>query len=288
MKIPVEEELTKQGFAQAAAITRQYAKTFYFASHFFPKDKRYAAYSVYAVCRISDESVDSALDQRHAQNLAVINEQISAVYENRQLKNNLLLAFKQTVNKYRIPKNYFDDLLAGMRMDLEKNRYRDFSELETYCYRVAGVVGLIMLKITVSDNREAERYARDLGTAMQLTNIIRDIRQDYLMGRIYLPQDEMSRYAVTEEQIGREKLDENLINLLKFQIQRARQYYASSLEGIAMINDSSCRRAVSMMREIYAAILQSVEGNGYDVFSHRACVGSFDKLRIALKVLFKK
>jgi len=275
----------KEGYAKVRAVTREHAKTFYFASRFLPKDKRNAAYAIYAICRITDDTVDNDAIPSRSVNLRSIEEKIESVYRDTQLSDSSLLAFKETVNKYNIPRRYFDELIQGMYMDLNKSRYENFDELYTYCYRVAGVVGSIMLKIFGSHHQEAERYAIDLGIAMQLTNILRDIKEDFKRGRIYLPKDEMERFNMSENHISEEKVDESFIALLKCQIGRARDYYNSSAKGIKMINSMMSRFVVCIMKDIYAGILTSIENNGYDIFSHRAHVDTGKKLCGALKVV---
>jgi len=278
----------KNGFIQARAITKKHAKTFYFASLFLEPDKRYAAYSIYAICRISDDAVDETNSHTNPKNLVTIKQRIDSVYNNSPLNDDVLLAFKHTITNYKIPKDYFDELIKGMYMDLNKNQYKNFDELYTYCYRVAGVIGLIMLKIFGYNHLEAEKYALDLGIAMQLTNILRDIKEDYKKQRIYLPQQEMNRFQVSEDHIRKERLDENFISLLKFQIKRARDYYATSTLGITMIEDAQSCFVVWAMKDMYSGILNAIEKNNYDVFSKRACVSKLQKIIILLKILYKK
>lgn len=270
-----------RGFADAEEITQRYAKTFYFASVFLPGEKRLAAYSIYAVCRLSDEAVDTKPSPGR---LESIEKNIARAYSG-CADEPLLLAFADTVRKYAIPREYFDQLIAGMRMDLEKNRYADFNELYEYCYRAAGVVGLMMLKIFGYRNAQAQEYALKLGIAMQLTNILRDIREDISRGRIYLPADEMKRFSVTQEELRLGKVSPAFKSLMDFQIKRSRSYYAQSLPGIKMISGARCRMVALAMKEIYAAILGKIERSGYDVFSRRARVSIAEKITIAAKLL---
>lgn len=279
-------KITQQGFRKAEKITKQYAKTFYFASRFLPEEKRKAAYAVYAICRLSDDAVDTADGSYLTNNINQIKEDIEAVYSNGALRNNVLVALQETVNKYNIPKYYFDQLLEGMAMDLAKKRYENFDELHLYCYRVAGVVGLIMLKIFGSKDPSAQQHAIDLGIAMQLTNILRDIKEDYQRGRIYLPQDEMDHFGISEKHISKAAVDDRLISFLKFQIQRARNYYDGANQGINKITSSASRFVTCAMKDMYAAILSAIEKNGFDVFSQRAHVNNKGKTLIALKILF--
>ncbi|MFH1199402.1 MAG: phytoene/squalene synthase family protein [Candidatus Omnitrophota bacterium] len=254
------------GFRQAKEITKKHAKTFYFASHFLGRAEKYAAYAIYAFCRTHDDAVDVA---------------------NQELNADLIAAFQETVTKYQIPKEYFNALKSGVNMDLSKNRYQDFAELYDYCYKVAGVVGLIMLKIFSNTDNKAEKYAVDLGIAMQLTNILRDIKEDFARGRIYLPLDEMQSHCVNEIGIRQERLNDNFRALMRFQTQRARQYYQESLPGIKLIPGVKSRFCLLAMKNIYAGILEKIERNNYDVYKERAHVNMLGKITIILKILFK-
>lgn len=275
------------GFARAEAITKKHAKTFYFASRFLPRDKRHAAYAVYALCRIADDTVDADPRSPDVQALRAIERSLNCVYGGGEVTGGLLIAFKQTVERYRIPRDCFDVLIEGMEMDLRQKRYENFEELYRYCYRVAGVVGLIMLRIFGYRGSEAEGHAVELGVAMQLTNIVRDVHEDFKRGRIYLPGDEMERFRVSENHLAAGTLDEPFKALLRFQISRARQYYAAAARGIGRVDNFRCRLVVSMMKEMYAGILTAVEMNNYDVFSRRAHVSASGKVVRALACIVK-
>lgn len=276
------DESAALGFSRSRSITREYAKSFYFVSRFLPRGKRYASYSLYAICRATDEAVDCRTDVPSRENLAKVKESIDSVYSDSRLESDLLRALRITVNQYRIPKHYFSQLLEGVYMDLNKKHYENFNELYSYCYHVAGVIGLMMLKIFGSQDPRAERHAVNLGIAMQLTNILRDIKEDYERGRIYLPRDEMEHFRVSESHISEENLDESFKALLRFNIRRAREYYANARPGIRMIDNARSRFVVCAMKEIYAGILYSIENNDYDIFSQRAHVNFAGKVRLAL------
>ncbi|MFA5092841.1 MAG: phytoene/squalene synthase family protein [Candidatus Omnitrophota bacterium] len=276
-----------QGFAQAKKITKKFAKTFYLSSLFLPKDKQNASYAVYAICRLSDESVDQLNDFQQQNQLSQIEQDIASAYTQKPLNNPLLAAFRQTVNNYNIPKEYFDELINGMRMDLEIRRYPNFLALKDYCYKVAGVVGLIMLKIFGYKDASAYDYAIKLGIAMQLTNILRDIKEDFARGRIYLPQNEMQQFNISEFQLANQENDQNFKNFINFQIKRCEELYAQSQNGINLIDNRFCRFVVLTMKEIYAEILNVIKKNSYDVFSRRAHVGKFKKLSIVISILLR-
>lgn len=277
----------ENGFKIAEIITKKYAKTFYFSSRFLSKEKREAAFSIYAICRMSDESVDNENPRGKVQRLRKIKENIHSAYNGVKLESSLWISFKESVDKYKIPEQYFDELIDGMQMDLDKNRYQNMEELYNYCYKVASVVGLIMLKILSSKDKCAEQYAINLGIAMQLTNIIRDIKEDFARDRIYLPQNELKKFGASEDNIFNEKVDENFRSFLKFKINQARQYYAKSEAGIKMIGDMRSRLVVLTMKELYSGILNSIEKEGYNVFSKRTHLSNIKKIMSALKIIFK-
>jgi len=276
-----EEELIASGFRQAKEITKECARTFYAASYFLPEEKKRAAYAIYAICRLSDESVDGS-----GGNLTEIRHDIEAAYGTAALNDPLLCAFRKIISQYAIPREYFDELIKGMEMDLVKNRYENFAELHLYCYRAAGVVGLIMLKLFGAAGQQLKECAVDLGIAMQLTNIVRDIKEDFSKGRIYLPLDELHRYGVSEDDIAGAVINNNFKALLNFQICRARQYYRNSDAGIRLIPGLGNRLTVLAIRHMYCGILDAVENNRYDVFNRRAYVGKAEKAFAILKILF--
>jgi 15-cis-phytoene synthase len=276
-----------RGFRKAKAITKHFAKTFYFASHFLPLEKKKAAYAIYAVCRLSDESVDADSNKRSLC-LDTIREKISQAYNTQQLNDDILYAFSSTVKQFGISRRYFDELINGMNLDLHKCRYESFEELYAYCYKVAGVVGLAMLKVFGASGAESERHAVELGIAMQLTNILRDISEDYKRGRIYIPQVELQMFKVTESDIADACINADFTALMKYQIQRARAFYLNASKGIKSIKDLRSRIVVLIMKEIYSKILDSIEENKYNVFTRRAHVKLSAKLITALAVLFRK
>jgi phytoene synthase len=282
-----ERRTIDSGFTQARRITRKYARIFYFSSKFLPKVEQDAAYVIYVVCRDSDEAVDDMKLSPKQEYLSRVKENIEVVYKGSLIKENTLLAFREAVNKFKIPQEYFLELIEGMQMDLDKNRYRNFQELYRYCYKVAGVIGLIMLKVFGSKENEAEKYAIDLGVAMQLTNILRDIKEDWEKGRIYLPQDEMEKYGVTEKDIADSRVNDNFKRLMEFQIQRARGYYTGSLQGFKFIPSRRLRFVALSMLRMYSIILDKIEQGGLDVFSKHPHISGPRKLFIVLQNLFK-
>ncbi len=285
MSIPAAQP---SDYAAAESITREHAKTFYFASRFLGKEKRNAAFAIYAICRISDDAVDQSQPVDRGETLAQAAEGIARAYGTGELPAGVWRAFRATIRQFDIPQRYFDVLLSGMQMDLQQSRYATFAELHEYCYRVAGVVGLIMLKLFGQHSAEAAEHAVALGVAMQLTNILRDIREDAARGRIYLPQDEMRAYGITDADILAGRVTMPFRDLLKCQVARARRFFAQADAGIPMIADSRARLVTHAMRELYAAILDEIEALDYDVFAQRAYVSGPRKLWLLIKKLFAK
>jgi 15-cis-phytoene synthase len=275
----------QRGFQEAKKITKKFAKTFYLASLFLPKTKKYASYAVYAICRLSDETVDDLTYPNQADSLQKLEQKIDTAYSKNEIDEPLLAAFSHIVNTYEIPKEYFSVLIQGMHMDLKIKRYANFPDLYEYCYRVAGNIGLIMLKIFRQKNKTAEYYAIKLGVAMQLTNILRDINEDFARGRIYLPQDEMNQFNITEDQLAKKKLNEEFKNFLCFQIRRCRDFYRDSLPGIKLIDNLTCKFVALAMNKLYSGILDAIEKNNYNVFTKRAHINILRKIVIIFKIL---
>ena len=191
-----------------------------------------------------------------------------------------VLAFRRTVLERAIPKDLFDALLDGMEMDLTIDRYPDFDALDLYCYRVAGVVGLMMAHVFGYRDPACLPRALALGRAMQLTNILRDVGEDLGRGRVYLPQSELARFGVPEAQLLEGRVDDGFRALMRFQIDRARRAYAESRPGIPALIGGSSRLTVRVMGRLYGAILDEIERLDFDVFRHRARVSTARKLRL--------
>ena len=278
----------RDGYESCRIETKEHAKSFYFASHVLPEEKRLAAYAVYAFCRHADDIVDRSAtraDREAAgQHLDILRAQLDSLYSRSGTVDRKFLALRDTVFRYQIPREHFLDLLRGVEMDLTKRRYASFSELREYCYCVASVVGLMMTRIFgVADDRAYE-HAVELGIAMQLTNILRDVGEDFRLGRIYLPADEREQFQYSEEDLSRGVVNEHFRALMVFQIARARDYYARADAGIPFLTDDGSRYCVKLMSGIYGEILGAIEENGYDVYSNRVHVPTRSKLSLAVRM----
>jgi len=270
-------------------MTRHHAKTFYFASHVLPARKRSDAYAVYAFCRYVDDQIDLAPDEAsRLRALADLEHLLRLAYgpadRAESIENSLpwLRAFRETIARRAIPAGYFGDLLAGVEMDRGRVRIATWPELDRYCYHVASVVGLIMVHVLTEPSPELLKPARDLGTAMQLTNILRDIAEDWRRDRLYLPADELEKFGLTEEDIAQQRTNEPFRALMRFQIGRARAFYADADPGIAALPNDGSRFCARLMSTIYEAILDEIERADCQVYRGRVRVSFPRKLGLAL------
>lgn len=275
----------RPAYRAAQAICRHHAKSFYFSSFFLPKTKRLRAYAVYAFCRGIDDAVDTGNASEVDQRYNAFARSLDSIYEGQLVTDGLpedqalaLHAFADTVHTCSIPKQYFLDLAHGVRMDLTVHRYATWPELDTYCYHVAGVVGLIMCKVFNLQNAQAEAQAVTMGAAMQLTNILRDIAEDWKLGRLYLPQEDLERFKVTEQQIASGLFNDNLKSLMRFEIDRARRLYAEGAQGLQHLPNDGSRLTACAMAVIYAGILQAIEKQNLNPFAGRARLNLPQKL----------
>jgi phytoene synthase len=269
-------------------VSWKHAKTFYFATHFLPAPKRRAVHAVYALCRYVDDIVDHCEDKLSRKSLTkdkiilLINKwrtDIESCYAGALIDHPIMIAWHDTLKKYHIPKNLPLELIDGVCMDLKQNRYETFDDLYTYCYKVASVVGLMTSEIFGYTSEESLKHAVELGIAMQLTNILRDVGEDAQKGRIYLPLEDLKKFNLTEADVLNCVISENFINLMKFEIERARHYYNESEKGIAMLTQDS-RLAVKVSHDNYSRILQRIEEINYDVFKQRAFVSNTKKIAL--------
>lgn len=284
----VDDDQLKDAFAQCRAITRYHAKTFYMATRFLPNHKQRGIFAIYSLCRYIDDLVDEAEDliakedlgRREIENkLNTWKQKLQDTYEGRAQNNAILIAFSEVLKRYHIPIEMPFELMEGVCMDLFKNRYDTFEELYDYSFKVASMVGLMTSQVFGYKSPEALGYAVDLGIAMQLTNILRDVGEDLRKNRIYLPREDLNRFGVSEQDLFSHSLEEPVINLLVFQIDRARRYYSRADNGISLLSRDS-RLPVYLARHNYSRILDKIEANNYNVFGMRAYLNTTEKLSI--------
>lgn len=286
----------REAYKVCRGITRKHAKTFYLATRFLPNIKQRSIFAIYALCRFVDDLIDEAEDLIAQKELTLgeIESMIETwksklvdTYDGKQFDNPILIALSDVLKSYKIPIELPLELIDGVSMDLTKNRYRNFDELYGYSYKVASVVGLMTSQVFGYSDRRALGHAVSLGIAMQLTNILRDVGEDLQRGRIYLPQDEMMRFGVSEHDLFNHVVDSNFIGFMEFQIERAEEYYRDADKGIKMLSPDS-RYAVAMARYNYSRILEKIRKNNYQVFTNRAYVSTAQKLFVIPKVLLGK
>jgi phytoene synthase len=299
----------EKAYQYCEKITKTHARSFYFAAKFLPQPKQLPIYALYALCRQVDDEVDeSGIENEHEAAEAVENwkAKLDEVYFNtgksrqrsavsRQPEKNeaearvsaraenssneqrravngqnlVLSAWQDLLINHKIPQNLPLELMKGVLMDTHVKRYETFDELYVYCYRVASTVGLMSSEIFGYTGEKTLEYAEALGIAMQLTNILRDVGEDAAMNRIYLPAEDLRKFGVSEQQIFEHRTDENFIELMKFQIERARRFYRKSEKGIPFLSKDA-RLAVLLAARLYAKILDEIERQNYDVFKRRA------------------
>ena len=261
-------------------ITRRKGKNFYYTFLVLPRLKRRAMYAVYAFMRHADDIADD-LDDRELQRklLEDLRGTLSEVYAGRAADSPILPAFADAVHRFCIPQSYFLELITGAEMDLSKKRYRNFDELYGYCYKVAGTVGLVCARVFGCAGPDALKYAEYCGIAFQLTNIIRDVREDAGRGRIYLPQEDLERFGYPEKDLLSFQDNDKFRELIRFQAERARQYYEKALPLFDYI-DGDSRPALEAMMSIYGLILKKTEKSGYDVMNRRIKPSFIEKISV--------
>ena len=253
-------------------VQRAHSRTYYFSTRLFPREVRPHVHALYAFMRYADEIVDNpgitALDEQLSA-LETFEEETLAAVAGERVPNPVLRAYANTVRERGISPETITAFMASMKMDTNVFRYPTYADLEDYTYGSAAVVGLMMCRVVGTEDERADEHACALGVAMQLSNFLRDIREDWNRGRVYLPQEDLKRFRFTEEDIAAGVVDERFVALMRFQIERARRLYEFSDEGMRYIPRGR-RYPVVVARELYAAILDRIEAQGYDVYSRRA------------------
>lgn len=272
----VDSNLLGRAYRASEDLTRHNSRTFYLASGLLPADKRQAMRALYAFCRVSDDIVDRSLN---ADPMPALNAWRSRSLSSHPSDQDLVaLAWADTRLKYAIPVSYAEQLLDGVASDLTHCRYQTFAELAEYAYRVASTVGLMAMHIVGFSGPEAIPYAIKLGVALQVTNILRDVAEDWRSGHLYLPIEDLQQFGISADDIAAGKVTPRWKKFVRFQIERVRRMYAEARPGIAMLKGDG-RFAIAAAADLYEAILEDIENHDYDVFSRRAHLGAWGKLR---------
>lgn len=273
--VKADSGLLEIAYEHCAEMTRHHSKTFYLASGLLPRDKRRAARALYAFCRVTDDLVDR---NNGEDALELLQEWQAKVSSHHPDGSDLVaLAWADARARYRIPAGYAEQLIQGVARDMQQQRYATFADLAEYSYGVASTVGLMAMYIVGFESEDAVPYAVKLGVALQLTNILRDIGEDWRAGRLYLPEDELRKFGLTEADIAAGTKDEPWQAFMAFQIARNRQLYDEAQAGIAMLNPDG-RFAIGAAAGLYRAILDDIEARQGDVFQYRAHVSTAGKL----------
>ena len=265
----------QKAYKHAETITAEHSKSFHFASGLLPEEKRSAVRALYAFCRTVDDIVDESVDAERESQLDYWRRMI----ETGSFSDNDLVAaaWADTLARYHIPRHYALQLIDGVNRDLFQVRYQTFDELATYCYGVASTVGLMSMYIVGFKNNDAVPYAIKLGVALQMTNILRDVGEDYGNGRLYLPREELAFHGIREEDIAAGRITDNWRQFMKFQIERTRHLYADSWTGVKMLEREG-QLAIGAASVFYQGILDDIEKHDYDVFTHRASLNAAGKV----------
>lgn len=289
---PSAQAEIEQGYAEAREVCRRHAKSFFFASTVLFGARRRAAFALYAVCRALDDIVDEGQGDERAR-LARAEACVRAAFdedaplEGSELSKPQLAAFRHSVATFGLRPEPLLELVKGMEMDLFPREYASWAELERYCYRVAGTVGEAMAPILGCTQPWALQHAIELGEAMQLTNILRDVKEDLGRGRLYLPLDELARFGVDRAQLEAGRVDDGFRAFMQFQIARARGLYERGALGLPALEHAGGRATARVMGAVYAGILGAIERAEYDVFRARAHVPMAGKLALAARALFR-
>jgi 15-cis-phytoene synthase len=263
-------------YRECSLITARHSKSFDLASRLLPEPKRQAIRALYAFCRTVDDIVDTSYAADRSARLEAWRLLCST--DSRPEDELVAVAWADTLARYHIPRHYAVQLIDGVASDLSNRRYDTFDDLSTYCYGVASTVGLMSMHIVGFRSRDAIPHAIKLGVALQMTNILRDVGEDYRNGRIYLPRDEMRSFGIRDGDLKAGVVTSQWRKFMRFELDRTRQLYAESQAGIPML-DPDGQLAIAAASDLYCGILDVIERNDYDVFTRRASLTGWEKLR---------
>ena len=270
-----DDSLLTQAYAHCEALTAHHSHSFHLASRLLPLEKRQAVRALYAFCRVTDDIVDD----NESADVAELNAWKRRAFSAEPPSHDLVaVAWADARMRYRVPLRYAEQLFEGVARDLTDSRYETFADLATYSYGVASTVGLMSMNIIGYSGAEAIPYAVKLGLALQLTNILRDVAEDWERGRLYLPLDELADFGLTEGAIDDGVVTNKWRDFMRFQIERNRRLYQEAWPGIQMLGQDG-RFSIAAAAGLYRAILEDIENHDYDVFTRRAHVGKWGKLR---------
>jgi phytoene synthase len=270
----------EQGIQQ---ITLRSKSNFLYSFLVLPKEKRKAIYTLYAFCRQTDDIADnSAPPEKRMRQLAIWENELKKCFS--KSVSNYFNSLRQVMERFRIPLEHFLELIAGVRMDIVNFRYKSFEDLKIYCYRVASTVGLMCIQIFGYRDPLIKSYAENLGIALQLTNIIRDIGADSEMGRLYLPDNDIKRFNVRREDIFNQKYSEEFHKLMEFEAARARSFYKKAEDSLS-VHELRNMVVSEIIKNIYLNLLEKIEKESFKVLDKRIRISSPQKVYITLNTL---
>ena len=280
-----------KAYKAVAASTKAASSNFYYAFITLPIEKRNAVYAGYSFCRIADDIVDDgdygsrtgeALDSLQAHLTAAYNGDFSTKGDSLVLKEatpELWIALGDTLHNYPIDQQHLLDVVEGCRMDLDGTTYQTWDQLVEYCKRVASATGLALIEVFGYQDEQAVEYATDLGIALQLTNILRDITEDLEIDRVYLPTEELAEFGVSVDDLRNKRATPEYIRFMKFQVDRARKYLEAGVRLFPLL-DKQSRQCPETMTQVYEILLDRIEKNNYDTLNYRASLSKFQKFKL--------
>lgn len=275
----VKEDESPESYCRR--ITRERAKNFYWAILTLPKDKRSAVYTIYTFARRCDDIADSSWEiSKKKDHLQRERENLNRLYEGDR-RGKLYEALGKVVEEYGVPRTYFEQLIRGVEMDLTKERYETFKDLKVYCFRVASVVGLALIEIFGYNDTKAKKYAIDLGLGMQLTNIIRDVAEDYRRGRIYIPEEDLDKFNCDFAEVDAGGVNPQFRELMDFEAARARNFFQSGKKLFAYLSPRA-RACPAGLYGVYNKLLAKMEASGWRVWGERTRLSTVRKVSAVL------
>ena len=266
----------RNAYKQAETITAEHSKSFYFASGLLPEEKRSAVRALYAFCRTVDDIVDE-VESKKDRDFELDYWRNIVQTASSSTDDLVAAAWADTLTRYHIPRHYALQLIDGVARDLSQTRDQTFDDLATYCYGVASTVGLMSMYIVGFKSHDAVKYAIKLGVALQMTNILRDVGEDYRNGRLYLPREELIQYGIREQDIAEGRVTDNWRQFMRFQIDRTRTLYKESWAGVKMLEREG-QLAIGAASTFYSGILDDIEKHDYNVFTRRASLSAWGKI----------
>jgi phytoene synthase len=259
--------------------TKERAKNFYYGFAILPEEKRNAIYAAYAFSGYVDDIADELTDPaEQVRQLAEARERLHACVQGDR-EGELFTGLGWTFDRFSVPVEFFEELVNGVEMDFTINRYATWQDLYQYCYRVASMVGLICTAVFgTKPNPRARQFAIDMGIGLQITNIMRDVKEDAARGRVYFPQDELAQFGLTSEDILKGVCDARFKGLMKLQGDRARRHFRSGRRLLPLL-DLRSRMCVNVLQGVYYEILKRIEARDYDVISERVSLSTHEKLQ---------